>query len=718
MKKISILALLVLTISLFLIPSICFADVAGSYSLSSIYITMTEPKFNTVVPTDMAASSRNISVSNIVWKDSNGKIIANTDKLTSGGTYTVSFDLDRKGGDSFAARTQVYINNSTEGVSRSFSSTNKITASKSFTISGGRLSNAHGKADYFEDTPASTTTTDDGKKVVSNINIIVDGNVEEGKALPTTFQANSDIQKTFVTYNIYKETPSDTSKTYATWQQFDEKAQAGKSYTVRFTIPLPSTIELADDFRLTINGTPVSNPKTGLMGYLIQDYTYKVGETKPAASIVKYITKVEFEDYYFPVAGQEYNAQDVKLKSTVPGEITNAMYTMFNKELTGRAEKNDNAMLKITVKANSSYEFASDVKATIAGLEAQEEKISATEFLFVFPCIIEEGTSIKIVDQSPETIEYKDGDKIELFVKVSGDVASYQWAEQTTELISVGPKQVYKRTSIEGATSDKYVIEKATKEMNGYSYGCTVIGKDSSEISSKGITLKLVEEAVPSREEAKPSGEAKGEAKSSGETVTSGETKTEETKTEEKVEKVVWTEASNWALEELNKANDAGLIPSIFNKENLKKNITRKEFAHVAVKLYEKITGKKAEKIDKNPFTDTKDEEVLKAYKLEITNGISDTEFAPDKEITREQMATMMARALKAAGIDISVDLANVKAFADDDEMHDWSRNAIYFMAQEEVIKGVGDNKYGVLGTATREQSLLISVRSANKFSK
>ena len=40
----------------------------------------------------------------------------------------------------------------------------------------------------------------------------------------------------------------------------------------------------------TLNGTPVSNPKAGLMGNLFQDYTYKVGETKPAASIINYIT--------------------------------------------------------------------------------------------------------------------------------------------------------------------------------------------------------------------------------------------------------------------------------------------------------------------------------------------------------------------------------------------------------------------------------------------
>ena len=195
----------------------------------------------------------------------------------------------------------------------------------------------------------------------------------------------------------------------------------------------------------------------------------------------------------------------------------------------------------------------------------------------------------------------------------------------------------------------------------------------------------------------------------------------EEEKEEEKKEevtKVVWASASKWALDELNKANEAGLIPTIFDKEDLTKNITRKEFAHVAVKLYEKVSGKKAAKVSKNPFTDTKDEEVLKAYNVGITAGMSETTFEPDTLITREQMATMMTRALNKAGINTKVDLEKVKKFDDDAEMHSWGKDSIYYMSNIEIIKGMGDNKFGVLGNATREQSLLISVRSAEKFAK
>ncbi|MBR6252964.1 MAG: S-layer homology domain-containing protein [Clostridia bacterium] len=189
-----------------------------------------------------------------------------------------------------------------------------------------------------------------------------------------------------------------------------------------------------------------------------------------------------------------------------------------------------------------------------------------------------------------------------------------------------------------------------------------------------------------------------------------------------KVEKVSWAEASAWALDELNAANEKGLIPQVFSKANLKANITRKEFAHVSVKLYELLSGKAAEKPAKNPFTDTDDEEVLKAYNVGITEGTDKEKglFSPDKEITREQMATMITRALEKAGIDVTVDLTKVKEFTDDSEMHNWSRSAIYFMADKEIINGVDTKayRYGVKSNASREQALVISGRSAEKFAK
>jgi hypothetical protein len=73
-----------------------------------------------------------------------------------------------------------------------------------------------------------------------------------------------------------------------------------------------------------------------------------------------------------------------------------------------------------------------------------------------------------------------------------------------------------------------------------------------------------------------------------------------------------WT-SSGWAQPEIEKAESYGIIPDSLMKEDLTKPITRSEFAAVAVKTYENLTGKKAAPVSPNPFTDTSDPEVLKA---------------------------------------------------------------------------------------------------------
>ena len=185
----------------------------------------------------------------------------------------------------------------------------------------------------------------------------------------------------------------------------------------------------------------------------------------------------------------------------------------------------------------------------------------------------------------------------------------------------------------------------------------------------------------------------------------------------EESEEYTWSKASEWAEPELKEASKQNLIPEIFDEANLTKNITRKEFAHTVVKMYEKITGQKAVPIAKNPFTDTKDKEVLKAYNIGITNGTSDTTFSPDALITREQMATMMTRALTKAGKDTSRP-ASAKLFADDSEFSEYAKDSIYYMSSIEIIKGVGENKFNAKGNASREQALAISIRCVKKLNK
>ncbi|MDF2890385.1 MAG: hypothetical protein K0R80_752 [Clostridia bacterium] len=187
-----------------------------------------------------------------------------------------------------------------------------------------------------------------------------------------------------------------------------------------------------------------------------------------------------------------------------------------------------------------------------------------------------------------------------------------------------------------------------------------------------------------------------------------------------------WSDASTWATPELKKADEAGLIPDILKGENMTKPITREEFAELAVKLYEKTTGKTAEVVSPNPFTDTKNSEILKAFKLGVTTGTSATTFAPKELTNREQVATMLSRAIRvmAPGGDFST--AGAPTFSDQKDISSWALEHVKFMSKAGIVKGTNGkfmpkaatSAQAAAGyaTTTREQAIAMSVRSYEQF--
>lgn len=200
-----------------------------------------------------------------------------------------------------------------------------------------------------------------------------------------------------------------------------------------------------------------------------------------------------------------------------------------------------------------------------------------------------------------------------------------------------------------------------------------------------------------------------------------------------------WSKASQWAALELEKAVGNSLYPDRLKGADLTKPITRAEFAAVALKLYEALSGKTAAPAPASTFTDTKDTDVLKAYALDIVAGVGGNKFAPDDYVNREQAATMLTRVYKklnwegwtlagdSAYTKHSLDNKGVPPFADDALISSWAKPSVYFMAKYEIIKGLGGNKFAPKNTtateitagyanATREQALAISNRTFEKL--
>jgi hypothetical protein len=192
-----------------------------------------------------------------------------------------------------------------------------------------------------------------------------------------------------------------------------------------------------------------------------------------------------------------------------------------------------------------------------------------------------------------------------------------------------------------------------------------------------------------------------------------------------------WSKASSWAEDELKKAEALGLIPPSLMGADLTKPITRAEFAAVSVKAYEALSETAAAPISDNPFSDTSDAEVLKAYNVGITDGVGNGRFEPNTLLNREQAATMLARVYKKVSLSgwtlktdsqFSLKFTKPAAFDDDSKISSWAKDSVYFMAANGIINGTGNNMFSPRATtsaeeavnyasATREQALLIAVR-------
>jgi len=218
---------------------------------------------------------------------------------------------------------------------------------------------------------------------------------------------------------------------------------------------------------------------------------------------------------------------------------------------------------------------------------------------------------------------------------------------------------------------------------------------------------------------------------------------------------------SAWAKPEVENAIETGFVPLSF-RDNYKRNITRGEFAKLAmfflsvqygypgvpaVQLWspaepndneyfsrefmnaycssrtdrngsfftDNNTGEKYSYnntgeilLPRTPFLDVNENKDLRfierAYYLGIVNGIGETDFNPDGEITRQEAAAMLMRVYKNYA-KTEQTAADFK-FADDSDIADWAKEDVYSINSLGIMQGVGENTFAPLEGYTVEQSI------------
>jgi len=127
-----------------------------------------------------------------------------------------------------------------------------------------------------------------------------------------------------------------------------------------------------------------------------------------------------------------------------------------------------------------------------------------------------------------------------------------------------------------------------------------------------------------------------------------------------------------------------------------------------------KLAGVNVKKYETNSFTDVQNDSsyhpyIEWAYSKGVVYGIGDGTFAPDKSITREEMAVIFERYAKVTGCKIPV-TREASVYEDKEQIGTEYRESVKAMQQAGIMMGIDGNKFNPKGNATRaEVSAMLS---------
>ena len=168
----------------------------------------------------------------------------------------------------------------------------------------------------------------------------------------------------------------------------------------------------------------------------------------------------------------------------------------------------------------------------------------------------------------------------------------------------------------------------------------------------------------------------------------------------------------HWAKDDIMLMVDAGVVQGMTDKlYGPQQNITRAQFAALlsrALKLNESGT---------NPFKDVKagvwyEGVVSGAYNAGLIQGVSEDSFAPDQPITREQMATMIARAvahMKGTTFENLQEANN--QFVDRQKISTWAAKGVGIAVKENLMNGKTNNQFVPNEKTTRAEAAVVIKR-------
>lgn len=109
---------------------------------------------------------------------------------------------------------------------------------------------------------------------------------------------------------------------------------------------------------------------------------------------------------------------------------------------------------------------------------------------------------------------------------------------------------------------------------------------------------------------------------------------------------------------------------------------------------------------------------VLWAAENKIVSGVSETDFAPNESITREQLAAILYRYAVYKGYDVTQGGMAVREFSDYESISDYARGSVAWTVNTGILSGKGDDTLAPGGTAARAEAASMLMRFCENIAK
>ena len=98
---------------------------------------------------------------------------------------------------------------------------------------------------------------------------------------------------------------------------------------------------------------------------------------------------------------------------------------------------------------------------------------------------------------------------------------------------------------------------------------------------------------------------------------------------------------------------------------------------------------------------------------LGIVNGVGGSNFAPGRQITRQEAAALISRL--AEGLNKPLTKGTL-AFNDNDKIAEWAKDSVSQVFAADIMRGKDGNIFDPLGAYTREQAMATFYRLYTSF--